>query len=81
MRLVKNFVVFTSETTSVIDLTSKYKVTGSSRLGNKSQYVVINGKILSAGESLDGMKIMEIAENSVFLEKDGIKYKINYNQP
>ena len=80
VRMVKNFVIITSPTSDVINITSKYKVTGSSKLGNVSQYVVINGKILSSGDTLDGMKITTIEENSIFLEKDGIKYLINYNQ-
>ena len=80
VRMVKNFVVITSPTSDVINITSKYKVTGSSKLGNVSQYVVINGKILSSGDTLEGMKITSIEENSIFLEKDGIKYQINYNQ-
>jgi hypothetical protein len=46
-----------------------------------SQYVVINGKILSVGSDLEGMTITKMENNSVFLEKDGIKYRINYNQP
>jgi len=80
VRLVKNFVVITTPTSEYINISSKYKVTGSSKLGNVSQYVVINGKILSKGDSLDGMNITKIDENSIFLEKDGIKYQINYNQ-
>ena len=80
VRLVKNFVVITTPTTDIVDISSRYKVTGSSKLGNVSQYVVINGKILSKNDSLDGMTITNIGENSIFLEKDGIKYRINYNQ-
>ena len=79
--MVKNFVVFSKPTSDIVDISSKYKVTGSSKYGNMSQYVVINGKILSVGSDLDGMTITQMQNNSVFLEKDGIKYKINYNQP
>ncbi|NGX51533.1 MAG: Oxoglutarate dehydrogenase inhibitor [Chlamydiae bacterium] len=81
VRLVKNFVVFSQPTSEIIDISSKYNVSGSSKYGNVSQYVVINGKILSTGDNLDGMKITKMQENTIFLEKDGIKYKINYNQP
>lgn len=80
IRIVKNFVVLRAPTTDVIDITSKYAVTGSSRYGNVSQYVVINGHILSKGSNLDGMQIKEIDKNTIFLEKDGIKYRIQYNQ-
>ncbi len=80
VRMVKNFVILTQPTSDVIDITSKYKVTGSSRYGNISQYVVINGRILSKGSTLDGMRITEIDKNAILLEKDGIKYQIQYNQ-
>ena len=80
VRLVKNLVIFTSPSSSINDVTSKYKVTGSAKLGATSEYVVINGKILSKGDTLDGMKIMRIEESAVFLEKDGLKFRINYNQ-
>lgn len=81
IRIVKNFVVFSKPIDEVINISSKYNVTGSSKYGKVSQYVVIKGKILSKGDSLDGMKITNMEENTIFLEKDGIKFKINYNQP
>jgi hypothetical protein len=40
---------------------------------------VINGKILSLGDNLDGMVITAISPTAVLLEKDGLKFKINYN--
>lgn len=81
VRMVKNFVVLSKPTSDIVDISSKYKVTGSSKYGNKNQYVVINGKILSVGGDLDGMTITKMENNSIMLEKDGIKYRINYNQP
>ncbi len=80
VRLVKNFVIFSTPTSGIVDISSKYKVTGNSKYGNVNQYVVVNGKILSVGSNLDGMRITSMDNNSVFLEKDGIKYRINYNQ-
>ncbi len=80
IRLVKNFVVIASPSSDVVNITSKFKVTGSSKFGSTNQYVVIGGRILSKGDSLEGMMITAIDENAVFLEKDGIKYRINYNQ-
>jgi type III secretion system YscD/HrpQ family protein len=81
VRMVKNFVVLSKPTSDIVDISSKYKVTGSSKYGNKNQYVVINGKILSVGGELDGMTITKMENNSIMLEKDGIKYRINYNRP
>lgn len=77
---VKSFVIFTSKSSDFVDLSNRFQVTGTSRLGDQNQFVVINGKILSTGEALDGMEITDITADFVLLEKDGIKYKINYNQ-
>ena len=79
VRQVKNFVTYATETSSLIDLTSKYRVMGSSKLGTMSQYVLISGKILAVGDALDGMMITSISTSEILLDKDGIKYKIDYN--
>lgn len=79
VRQVRNFVIFTTASTQKIDLTANYKVTGSSRFGDVSQFVLINGKILSVGDLLDGMTITEITKSEIDLDKEGIKYKIDYN--
>ena len=64
---------------AVVDLTSKYRVTGYSKAGNKVS-VVINGRILATGDSLDGMYITDITPTTVYLEKDSGKYKIDFNR-
>lgn len=79
LRLVKNFVVFTTAETSRIDISSQYKVTGYSKKDDQNMFVVVNGKILSIGEMVDGMTITSILPNMVLLEKDGLKFRINYN--
>jgi type III secretion system YscD/HrpQ family protein len=81
IRLIKNFIVYTSESSSLVDLSSNYKVLGFSKKDGEPSNVVINGKILGAGDLLDEMKITEITGNMIVLEKDGLKFKINYNQP
>ncbi|MCH9614291.1 MAG: hypothetical protein SP1CHLAM54_17510 [Chlamydiia bacterium] len=80
VRTVKSFVIFVNASSAVMDLSGKYKVTGTSKFGNIDQYVVVNGKILSRGDTLDGMMITKIMQNTVYLEKDGLKFRINYNQ-
>lgn len=80
IRSVKNFVIITTAATTRINLSDRYKVTGTSKFGNVSQYVVINGQILASGDALDGMLITQIESDSILLEKDGLKYRINYNQ-
>jgi type III secretion system YscD/HrpQ family protein len=64
---------------AVIDLSSKYRVTGYSTSGKKVS-VLINGKILAVGDTLDGMYISDITPATVYLEKDNGKYKIDFNR-
>lgn len=79
VRSLKNYVIYTSEDTSLVDLTSKYRVMGFSKKDGESHYVVIGGRILTIGDNLDGMKVTNIESTMVILEKDGLKFKINYN--
>ncbi len=79
IRLIQNYVIYSKEDTSRIDLSSQYNVTGFSTGNNNEQFVVINQKIFATGDFLQGMKITEITPDVIFLEKDGIKFKINYN--
>lgn len=85
IRVVRNFVVSVTPEQGVIDLNKKYplpryRVTGYSKHGDVNVNVVINGKILSRGDCLDGYIITSIQPYSIFLEKDGLKYKIEYNK-
>ncbi len=79
VRSIKNYVILSTQESARVDLSSKYQVSGSSKKDGTQNSVVINGKILSVGESLDGMAITGIQSNVVLLEKDGLKFKINYN--
>jgi type III secretion system YscD/HrpQ family protein len=79
IRALKNYVVYTNEDSSLVDLSSKYKVMGFSKKDGENHYVVVNGKILSVGDHLDGMLVAAIQTNMILLEKDGLKFKINYN--
>lgn len=79
IRQVRNYVVFLSPEQAVGNLTTKYRVTGFSKHGNINVNVVINGCILSRGDTIDGLTITSIQAHTIFLEKDGLKYKIEYN--
>jgi len=79
VRLVKNFVIESQMDLARIDLSAKYQVVGYSKRDEKNFYVVINGKILSQGDTLDGMVVTNVLPKVVQLEKDGVKYKITYN--
>lgn len=84
IRAVRNYVVALSPEQAVVDLNERfpgrYQVTGYSKHGNVNINVVINGRILTRGEAIDGMTIKSIQPHIIFLEKDGLKYKIEYNK-
>lgn len=84
VRNVRNFVVAVTPEQGVIDLNKKYpgkyRVTGFSTHGDININVVINGKILTRGDSINGYTITSIHPNTIFLEKEGLKYKIEYNK-
>lgn len=80
VRLVKDYVTQLEPEQNVIDISDTYYVSGSSNVGGVNLNVVINGRILTKGDLLDGMVIREIQNNVIFLERDGVKYKIEYNK-
>lgn len=77
VRIVTNLVKPETPEVGIINLTGQYEVTGQSRIGNKYT-VVINGRILSEGDSIDGYQITQIRPNVVFLEREGLRYRIDY---
>ena len=54
-----------------------FQVTGKSKIKDKYT-VVVNGRILSEGDNLDGMDVTKITPNTIFLERDDKKYRIDY---
>lgn len=79
VRTVKAFVTELPLEESVVNISNRYKVTGSSSRG-KEISVVIKGRIYSKGDTLDGMEITEISPTRITLERAGVKYVIDYNQ-
>jgi len=78
VRSVRNSTVGQAPELSLVNISDKYDVTGiSSHAGKMS--VVINGRILMKGDVLDGMTITIIQPNVIYLEKDGVKYRIDIN--
>lgn len=77
---VKNFAVPTHPNAAGIDISQQYLVTGSSLFDGHGYSVVLNGKIYTLGDAVDGMKITSIESSTILLEKDGLKYKINYTR-
>jgi|SRR5579862_218335 len=79
VRSVKNYVIYTAADSSRIDISSQYQVSGYSKKDEQNMFIVINGKILSIGDTIDGMRVSGIMPTMVLLEKDGLKFRINYN--
>lgn len=84
VRLIKNFVVALPVEEGIIDLNlrhpNRYRVTGYSKYGDVSINVVVNGRILTRGDIIDGMTVTSIQPHCIFLEREGLKYKIEYNK-
>jgi type III secretion system YscD/HrpQ family protein len=78
VRTLNNLVRSETIESGTLNISDHYTVTGQSRLGDHYT-VIINGRILSKGDSLDGMLITDITPLSIFLEKDNSKYRIDYN--
>lgn len=79
VRNVKNFVQEIAPGAALVNISDRYSVTGYSKRG-ASINIVINGKILTKNDLLDGMRIMEIRPNMILLEKDDVRYRIDYSQ-
>lgn len=62
---------------SMINISDRYEVSGFSKLGTTLS-VVINGRIVGKGDIIDGMQIKDITPSTIFLEKDGVSYRIDY---
>ena len=77
---VKDFAIPTSPNLAAINLTSQYQVSGISLHDKKGFNAILNGKIYTLGDLVDGMHIIDIEDNLILLEKDGVKYKIDYTQ-
>jgi len=80
VRNVKTFIREIEPEKKMVNITDRYPVTGSSNLGGGNISVVINGRILTRGDVIDGMTITSIRPTVVSLERGGIKYRIDYNR-
>ena len=80
IRNVRNLVARLAPEEAMVNLSDQYEVTGYTTHDNMNVNVIINGRILSRGDVIDGMKITSISENAVFLERDGFKYRIEYRK-
>jgi len=79
IRNVRDFVVMLSHKQAMVDLSDKYKIQGWSTKNGKPIGVMIGGQILTVGDTFQGMRITDIGDAAIHLEKDGVKFKISYN--
>lgn len=79
VRSIRNLATQMATEQSIINISDKYEVSGVSNQAGKLS-VVINGRILMKGDALDGMNITSIQPSSVMLEKEGVKYRIDFNR-
>ncbi len=75
---VKNFAVPTHESRAAIDLSTNYSVSGVTLFDHKGINAVINGKMYTLNSEINGMEITKIEEQTILLEKDGVKYRIDF---
>ena len=80
VRNVKNFARGTSMEGAAISVSQQYVISGTTMFDGRGYSIVLNGKIYTLGDSIDGMKLISIEPTVVLLEKDGVKYKIDYTR-
>lgn len=76
VRNVQDYVTETAQSHSTIDVTDRYIVSGVSQTGGKVS-AIIDGKIVTKGDLVDGMTVKEINAKTVLLEKGGVTYRID----
>lgn len=79
--IVHNLVLFSDESTSMVDVSKSYTIQGTSKHLGSIDYVIINNKIYRRGDMLNFMEIVSITPHEVVLDKSGIKYRIAYQLP
>jgi type III secretion system YscD/HrpQ family protein len=80
LRNVRSYVTDQTPQEAIVNISDKYEVSGVTRKGNVNTNVVINGRVLGIGDALDGRTITSIEESSIFLKKDGVIYRIDFNR-
>ena len=78
VRHVRAFVIELPPEGDYIDISDRYRVTGSLTRGDEIN-VVIKNRILGIGDTIDRMRITEITPRRIVLTREGIKYVIEYN--
>lgn len=77
---IKNYAAASSPQLAAIDVSQQFQASGLSQRDGRGYNVVLNGKLYVLGDAVSGMTITDIDPSTILLEKDGIKYKINYTR-
>ncbi len=77
VRSVRTTVSQLPQEASMLNISDRYEVTGFSKVGNNLN-VVVNGRIVTRGDVLDGMRVTDISPHAIILEKDAVIYRIDY---
>jgi type III secretion system YscD/HrpQ family protein len=78
---VRDFAIGVSPNQASIDVSKDFQVSGLSFYDGRGYSVVLDGKIFTVGDLVvDGLKITSIEPDMILLEKDGLKYKIDYRR-
>ncbi len=77
---IKNYALAVSHNAAAIDISQQFQVSGSALYDSKGYNAIINGKIYAVGDTLSEMTITEIDSTMILLEKDEIRYRINYTR-
>lgn len=64
---------------NAIDLSGRYAVNGVTRRSNIDVAVMINGRIVQRGDLLDEMLVLSIRSDAIILQRQGVRYRINYS--
>ena len=80
VRGVRNYAIPSHPNQAAIDLSQQYQVTGTALHEGHGYSAILNGKVYIVGDFVSAMRIAEIDPHTILLEKDGIKYRINYTR-
>jgi type III secretion system YscD/HrpQ family protein len=77
---VENYAMAVTANMAAIDLTQQFQVGGVSLKDGVGYSVVLNGKVYTIDGMVGDMKLKVIEPTLILLEKDGLKYRIDYTR-
>jgi type III secretion system YscD/HrpQ family protein len=77
---VKDVALAVAPNAAGIDISQQFQVGGSSMREGRGYSVILNGKIYTIGDLVEGMTLTAIEPTTILLEKDGLRYRIDYTR-